>query len=270
MADGAPAAPPPPAAWHTGVDAEILGHWQNKNYDLSDPGKVAIAATQAAIKAQQFVGLPPDQLLRLPKDAADEAGWKTVHQRLGTPAESKDYDFSAIKFADGTNLEAGFSDAMRGALHKANVSKDAAPEILKAVIKYMDEADASEKTVATSKLAEQKAALKQSWGPKHDENLLAAKQGARRLGVDPDTVAALEGVVGYDKIMEMFRKIGHGTSEDTFHDGRTAAPATQQSAQARVKELEKDDAFQKRLFSGDAAAAREFHALMEQVAGVVA
>jgi hypothetical protein len=260
-----------PPAWHNGVDATILGHWQNKNYDLSDPAKVAIAATQAAIEAQRFVGAPPDQLVRLPKDTNDAAGWDAVHQRLGTPREAKDYDFAGIKFGDGTELEAGFTDAMRGALHKARVSKDAAPEVVKAVIKYLDDADATDGIAKANTLTDQKKALKDSWGTRHDENLLAAKQAARRLGVDPETVAALENVVGYDKVMEMFRKIGAGTNEDTFVEGRgPGAPATQQSAQARMEELKADEAWRKRLFAGDAAAKREFHALMEQISGVAA
>lgn len=275
MTDTPPPAPspaPPPAAWHSGVDAGVVSAWTNKGYDLADPVKTATAMWEQYKNLESHMGVPPERLIRLPKDAADEAGWKSVRQRLGVPAEAKDYDFNGIKFGDGTDLEAGFTDAMRGALHKAGVAKDSAPEVVKAVIKYLDDADASEKTVATSKLAEQKAALAKSWGTKADENMLAAKQGARRLGVTPETVAALENVIGYDAIMEMFRKIGAGTSEDTFvgSGNRTGDPTTQQGAQARLDELKKDDGWVKRLMGGDITTRREFDALMEQIAGVVA
>ena len=47
MADPAPVAPPaapgapplsaPPPAWHTGVEADFLGTWQNRGIDYSDP-----------------------------------------------------------------------------------------------------------------------------------------------------------------------------------------------------------------------------------------
>ena len=259
--------------WHQGVDAAILGHWQNKAYDLSDPAKVAIAATQAAIEAQRFVGVPPDQLLRLPKDTTDAAGWDTVHQRLGTPKEAKDYDFTGVKFSDGSELDDNFSTAMRSALHKARVSKDAAPEIVKSVIKFFDDADKSEASIRQSTLDSQKGELKKSWGTRHDENLLQAKQGARRLGIDPETINALENVLGYDKIMEMFRKVGAGSNEDTFVDGGVggnSVPATQEAAIARLAELQSDKAWVDRLFKGDVSARRELDALNQQIAGVAA
>ena len=31
-----------------GIDAEIIGHWQNKNWKIEDPKEVAIAATTPA------------------------------------------------------------------------------------------------------------------------------------------------------------------------------------------------------------------------------
>lgn len=260
-----------PPAWHNGVDAGVLSAWQNKGYDLSDPVKTTAMMWDQYSHLQRSVGMPAERVVYLPKDAADEAGIKSFRQKIGIPADAKEYSFDGVKFADGTELEAGFTDAMRGALHKAGVPRDAAGDLVKSVIKYLDDADAAEKTVATSKLDDQKKALKTSWGTRHDENLLAAKQGARRLGVDPETVNALENAIGYDKVMEMFRKVGAGTSEDTFHEGRnTGAPATAATAQARLDELKRDDAWQKRLFAGDATTAREFHALMEQIAGVVA
>lgn len=258
-----------PPAWHNGVDAGVLAAWQNKGYDLTNPLTTATKMWEQYAHLESHLGAPADRIIRLPKDAADEAGWTSTYRRLGMPAEAKDYDFSAVKFADGTDLEAGFTDAMRGALHKARVSKDAAPEVVKAVIKYLDDAAAAEGTTKAQTLTEQKDALKKSWGPRHDENLLAAKQAVRRLGLDPETVAALEGVIGYDKVMEMFRKVGVGSNEDTFHAGREPGnPATQQGAQARLEELQKDAGWVNRLMSGDVTARKEFNALTEQISGV--
>jgi|SRR5882672_4714245 len=271
MAEAAATTTTTTAPWHQGVDAETLGFWQNKGYDLADPKTFATKITEQYRNAERHLGVPADQLLRLPKDATDQDGWKTVHQRLGVPKEAKDYDLAGIKFGDGTELEAGFVDGMRTALHQAAVSKDKAPEVVKAVIKYLDDADKAETDTRTTKLNEQKETLKKSWGPKHDENLLAAKQGARRLGVEPETVAELEKLVGYDKVMEMFRKVGAGTSEDTFHEGRTTgSPPTADSAKARLDELQNDAAWRTRLFAGDATANREFIALTEQIVGISA
>lgn len=259
--------------WHQGVDTAVVAAWQNKGIDLADP-KVALSKMwEQYSNLEKHMGVPADRLVRLPKDAADEEGIKAFRQKLGVPNEAKDYDFAGIKRADGADVDAALSDTMRGALHKAGVPKDAAPEVIKAVVKHLDDTRAADDTARASKLAEQKGELQKSWGPKHDENLLAAKQGARRLGVEHETVAALESLIGYDKVMEMFRKVGAGTSEDTFHTaGRSGADGapTADTAKARLDELRNDPAWRTRLFAGDATAKREFYTLTEQIAGAVA
>src|SRR5881394_756652 len=63
--------------------------------------------------AEKLVGVPADQVLRVPKDAADEKGWNAVWSRLGKPTDAKGYDFSDIKFADGTAPDATFVETMR-------------------------------------------------------------------------------------------------------------------------------------------------------------
>jgi hypothetical protein len=139
-----PPPPPPQAPWYEGkADAETIGHWDNKGWKKDDPAAIAIEATKAARELQKHFGVPADQLLKLPKDSADDAGWKAVYSRLGVPSEPKEYDFSGVKFKDGTELEAAFSDTMRAALHSARVPKDKASTVVKAVVDYLDGADAA-------------------------------------------------------------------------------------------------------------------------------
>ncbi len=260
------------APWYDGkADAETLGHWQNKLSPdvLKDPVQVALEMTRRHRESEKFIGAPADQILRLPKDAKDEAGWKDVWTRLGAPKEAKDYDFSAVKFADGTAIEDSFAEAIRQTAFAQHVPKDTATAFAQSVVKFMEGADASEKAELGAKLATEKAVLAKDWGPNADLNRLTAMQGAKRLGVTPDEINALENVVGYAKIMEMFRKIGAGTSEDTFVEGKGGGnPTTAHSATARLAELQSDQAWAKRLLAGDAAARREFTTLTEQIAGV--
>jgi hypothetical protein len=257
--------------WHQGVEPEILGHWQNKGYDLGDPKNVAIEVTKQARELQKHFGVPADQLLRLPKDASDEAGWKGVYSRLGVPAEAKDYDFAAVKRADGADLDPALSDALRASLHKARVGKDAAPEVVKAVVKSLDDSAAAAAADKTAKLNAEKAELAKLWGQNADMNRLQAMQAVKRLGVAPEVVAKLEGELGYAGVMEMFRKIGAGTSEDSFIQGDKGggAPATMDGAKARMAELQADQAWTKRLLAGDVAARREFDTLTKQISGYV-
>lgn len=259
--------------WHHGVDAAILGHWQNKSYDLSDPGKIAIEATKGHLEAQSKLGIPANQLLRLPADASDEAGWKGVYAKLGVPADAKEYDFAAIKYANGNPLEESLVDTMRAALHGARVSKDRATDVIKAVVKLRDDASAGEGTERAAKLESERATLKRDWGNNYDFNHLKAMEGARRLGVDAAAIQQLEQQLGYSKVMEMFRKVGAGTSEDAFVEGaRTrpdGLPATREGAAAMLKEKMADtEGWAKRLMAGDPQAKREFKDLTKLATGL--
>lgn len=258
--------------WYDGkADAETTGYWQNKGWKADDPVTIALEATKAAREAQKFVGVPADQLIRLPKDAKDEAGWNAVWGRLGKPKEAKEYDFSAVKRADGTAIDEAFAETIRQTAFANHVPKDAATAFAQSVVKHLEGSEVSKAAELASKVGEQKANLAKSWGPKAEENLLTAKQGARRLGVSPEEIAALEKTVGYDKVMEMFRKIGAGTSEDSFVEGKAPGSAkTAESAQARLNELMADPAWGARLTKGDAEAKREFNALTEQITGISA
>lgn len=264
-------APTPQAPWYEGkADAETLGYWQNKAWKSDDPVNIALEATKAAREAQKFVGAPPERLIRLPADAKDEAGWKDVWSRLGAPKEAKEYDFSAVKRADGTPIDESLAETIRQAAFTSHTPKETAAAIAASLVKHLDGQKASQDAETASKVAAEKAALAKSWGVNEAENRLTATQGAKRLGVTPEQVQALENTIGYAGVMEMFRKIGAGTSEDTFVDGNNAAPKTAGSAQARLTELMADQAWGKRLLAGDVSARREYESLTEQITGISA
>lgn len=263
-----PTPTPAPAPWYQGkLDAEFVGHAQNKGWKLDDPATLAVEALRAHREAEKFVGVPADQLLRLPKDAKDEAGWNSVWQRLGVPKDAKEYDFSGVKFADGSAIDEAFADRMRQASIANKIPKDAATAYVKSVAEFMEQQDKLEADQTASKIAEEKATLAKSWGPNAEFNKLTAMQGAKRLGVTPEDVQALEKQIGYARVMEMFRKVGAGTTEDTFVESRAGGESrTVESAQARLNELMADPAWGKRLTGGDAQARREFDALTMQIA----
>jgi len=53
-------------------------------------------------EAEKFVGAPAAQLLRVPRNDADEAAGIPCGRASGSPPDAKQYDFSDIKFTDGT------------------------------------------------------------------------------------------------------------------------------------------------------------------------
>lgn len=259
--------------WYEGkVSTEVLGFWQNKAYDLKDPVTVAVESGKAAFELQKHFGAPADQIIRMPKDAADAAGWKAVHQRLGVPAEAKEYDFANLKRAGDKDVEPWLADTLRNALHAANVPKDVAPRAYADILKGLDSADTAKAAADAAKLADEKTALAKEWGVNGEFNKLTAMQGARRLGVTPEDVQRFESVLGYQRTMEIFRKIGAATTEATFVSppGPGGMPTTLAGAESRKAELMSDTAWRDRYLKGDAAAVREMAQLNSQIAGVAA
>lgn len=256
---------PPPAAWHTGIDAEFIGHAQNKGWKLDDPKEAFVAATKQARELERHFGVPADRLVKLPASDAKPEDIRAFHQRLGAPADAKDYDFSTVK-----DLAPTVADALRAAAFDRGLSKDAALTVAQSVVKAIDGLNAAQAAEATAKIAEQKTKLKESWGASFEYNKLKAMDGARRLGMTPETVAAFENMIGYDGIMETLRKIGVGTGEDTFVDRGIATNGqvtTKEGAVARKKELMADPAWVDRYLKNGAAEKREMTALNMMITG---
>lgn len=259
--------------WFDGLDAETIGHWDNKGWKKDDPKALATELTKAWKGLERHFGAPADRIIRLPEKADDEAGWSAVRQKLGAPKEAKEYDFSTVKFSDGTELEQGFTDTMRSVLYKAGASKDAATDVVKSVVKFMDDADAAETAARAAKIQADQSALKQEWGQNFDFNRLTAMQGVKRaIGGDDaaaqSVVDAMQNAIGYKATMEFWRKIGAGTSESTFHDGGTTGnPTTMQGAIARKSELERDPEWSARYLKGSPKEVAEMNALIQLIAG---
>jgi hypothetical protein len=252
------------------VPNETLGWWQNKGLELGNPKEFALHLTEQYRAAERHIGVPPDQLLRLPQANASEADRKAFWQKLGVPAEARDYDFSAVRFADGTELNQVFADGMRSAFAQANVSKDKAASIMNAIVKFEEGKEAAEAATFAANLEAERAKLNVNWGSNKDFNLLTAMNGARRLGITDEQVNALRSTLGEYQTMEMFRRIGAATTEDTFVEGSqaTGAPTTLAAAEAEMARLQQDDAWVKRLLAGEVEARRQFEGLTQQITGV--
>lgn len=264
----APPAPPPAQPWHTGIDAELIGHAQNKGWNINDPKEAFAASSKAARELEKHFGVPPEQLLKMPKADAKPEDIKAFWGKLGA-VDAKDYDFSTIKRGD-KDLDPALADALRTAMAETYTPKDKATAIAAKIIKVLDDQDTQRGTLDAAKLAEEKAKLAADWKNNHDFNLLKAMEGARRLGISPEAVKALENVVGYASVMEAMRKVGMATREDTFIERGTntgGVPTTREGAVARKAELMTDNDWVGRYLKGGAAEKREMDAINTMIDG---
>lgn len=257
-------------SWLDAVDGEVKGFWANKGWD-TDPHKLAVQATAAYREAEKFIGVSPDQIVRLPK-AGDANAQKALWQRLGMPAEATGYDFAGVKFADGTDPEASFIEQFRGAAHAHGLSADAAKGMAGAMVKYLDGVKTGESADEAAKLQAERDALQRNWGANMDANKFIASQAVARLGLKPETVAALESVVGYSQVMEMFRDIGTRIGEHTYVSGNNPqnnGVMSVDQAKARQAELKQDPTWVRGYLNGDNDKVREMTSLNTIIAGAM-
>lgn len=271
----APVVTPDAGPWYKGkADDRIVGAWQNNfPQHVSDPAALAIAATTSWLEAQKALGVPADQILRVPTKDDDAAGWANVHKRLGRPDDAKDYVF---KDAKGADLDPALTDFLRSAAHKANLSKGAAAQMAAELVKFSETQTNTAKAEYDAKLAEGKSELAKNWGSNHAANMEVAKTGAAALGVDREMVISLEQTFGYAKVMEMFRNVGSKTSEGKFVDpgkgsgNNGGGPMTLQQAIAKKEALFADQEWMARAAKNERGAMLELEAVERIMAASMA
>lgn len=278
MADPTPAPGPAPGVvtppvgdpWYKGkVDDATLGYLQSRGLHDKPLEEVALASIKAHQEATKLLSAPPSELVRIPSKADDPA-WAAVYQRLGAPADPKEYDFSALKDAKDQPLAADLVDFVRGQAAALHLSKEGALALGQSILKQTEGRDASQRTELQAKLDEQVKVLKASWGSNFEANKFVASQGAQGLGLTAQEVAQLEGLVGYDRIMEAFRKVGSLAGEDKFVKGNTGnGVMTREEAVSRKAELMSDAAWKGRYLGGGKAELREIMALNQIIIGGV-
>jgi len=270
----APAPNPAPAPWYGDkVDATTIGFWQNKGIDANDPVAVATKLTEFYRNSERFVGAPPEEMIRIPKPNAPEADIRSYWQRIGVPAEAKDYDLSGIKLTDGGELDSGFVDMFRSAAHAARVPKEMASGMMQAFVKHMEQNDAAELAERTAIIKGQQEALDKNWGTNKNYNMAVAERTLADLGkaagLTPeqtkqgwDAISA-GGHIGGAFAMEMLRTIGAKMGEAPFvgsqpGQGMDNKTMSKSQALAEIESLKKDRGFYDKLMKQDTEAKRRW------------
>lgn len=234
-----PPPPPPPAAdpWHKGLDPIVLGRAQNKGWDVTDPVKAFVAATQAYDNVEKLVGAKPEQLVRWP-DKPDSPEWADIKTRLGVPPEAAQYDLSGVKFSDGTGFGPEYTAKMQAEFHKLGIPKDQAIGIASMIARIAEEDSKVEDAGVNEARAAADARLKQNWGPLYEANRIVARLGMQASGLTAEEVDQMEGVLGKDRVMEHFRQVGASTQEGRWiaGGGGGGAVMTLQMAEAKLQD----------------------------------
>jgi hypothetical protein len=258
--------------WYSGkLDDAGVGYLQTRGIHDKSPEEVALNVIKAHREAQVLLRAPQEQLLNVPKDASDEAGWNAVHTRLGRPEKPDGYAFEGRKGPDGKDRDEGLAKAFRDTAFKRGVPKDAAEALWKSAREVLEHQETSTATVRKEAGEQDKRELDAEWGLNAAALRVTAMNAAQRLGFTPDTVNALEGQVGYKGVMKMFAQLGQMMGEDKHVLGNPNVNngiVTKEQAIHKMTQLKTDKEWTKRYLNGDAEAKREFAALTRVMSGV--
>lgn len=224
--------------WYDGLGLkdEDVGYIQNKKW--SSPVDVITGYKNL----EKFHGVPADQLIKLPKDFADEKAMGEVYNRLGRPENKDGYEFKA---PEGIKLDEDRMNWAKEVSHKIGLNKAQHAALIQATLEYegglMSEAEKEIQRIT----GEQLEGLKKEWGDAFPEREALGKRAVKAfLPGDADQKAALmnsiESAIGTAAMLKLFANIGEKMGEDKIHssnDGDRPFGYTPQQAKADIESL---------------------------------
>jgi len=240
MADAAvtePVVTPPPTQWWSGLDDVHKGHVQSKGWDKLDPAAAAVAAAQAHREAQQYVGAPASELLRIPKQE-DAAGQVAFWEKLGAQKDKAGYKLDDVKYADGTPLKPALVDSLTAAAAELHMPVEMFTRFATKVVQYQEGEQKAELASRQVAIQAEREKLATNWGAQADVNKFVAGRAVAALNIPPEAVTALENAAGYAATMEMFRDLGVRLGEAKFVTGASGGDNVMSREQAIARRAE--------------------------------
>jgi hypothetical protein len=263
-----PATPPaaPPAPFYDGFKNPDVKTWvASKGY--ADPEAVA----QSAWHFEKLHGVPPDQLLKLPKVGADAAEWGPVYDKLGRPKDAASY---TIPVPDGD--DGAFAKTASAWFHETGLTQSQAEKLAAKWNEHIGGLTKTQTETQTAKHTEEVGRLKAEWGPQFDSNSILADRAGAEFGMTTEQLQALKQAMGPAAAMKFLHAIGSKVGSDAAiigGDGKTPGfgGMTPAQAQAKIAELQKDKGFAARfnhsdVSSRDRAEAREEMSRLHKIA----
>lgn len=204
--------------WFSTLSEEDRGYLANRGLDKKTAVEAAAETIKAHREAERKLGLPADQVVRFPKDAADP-GWNDVYQRLGAPKDKTGYTLDDVKFKDGAPASNEYKEWVRGIADELHLPVAAAQTIAQRFISYAEDDQAASAAELASARATAEVDLRRSWGGEYEKNMFLATKGAEQLGLTKDMIDAVATQIGVVKAMSEFVTLGSRMAEPAFHGG---------------------------------------------------
>lgn len=243
------------AEWYEGLDAETLAHATTKGWNVPDAAVAAAAAVKAHFGAEKLIGHPADQVLKLPKDAADPA-FQGVYDRIFSMVAAKtpeDYKFDGIDIPEDDQKRVR-DLAVKHKLPPA-VALDFAADLSARTRGAAETATAAAETTKAANVAHLRAA----YGADHDFKLFGAQRAVEAAGLPASILAHIMTLPQeeYRKGMDALVALGQKMNEVPMHRG-TGTPLvdptlglTPDAARERLKTYTTDAGLRAKFTAGD-------------------
>ena len=246
----------PTTDWLSGAPDDITGFVQNKGW------KTPVDAITSYKQLEKHMGTPADKLLRLPDfDKADPAEVGQFYNKLGRPADPSGYEIPVPEGVDGS-----FAEAARVKFHELGLTAKQAKELTEWTNQYGQGVVSQQQETYKETIAAENESLRKEWGSAYDQEIGAAKNAAKALGLSPEKIDKMEQSLGFADLMRTMANIGKRIGEDKFVSGDVTGGngvLTPAGAQARIKQLQGDKEWTAKYLSGNIQTRAEMERLMQ-------
>lgn len=257
--------------WFSTLDADTQAHITGKGWEKLEPAAAAAEASKAHLAAQKFIGVPAEQLLKLPKDASDPTFQAAYDRIFGmVPARTaEDYKF------EGVELPEGDQKRIRDLAVKHKLPPAVALDFAADLSARTRDAVAVETSGKETTKAANVAHLRAAYGADHDFKLFGAQRAVEAAGLP---ASILEHIMtlpqeDYRKGMDALVALGQRMNEVPMHRG-TGAPLvdptlglTLEAAAERLKAYTTDAGLRAKFIANDTETVANWTKLTAIVAG---
>lgn len=229
--------------WYEGIEEQpIKDYMKEKNY--ANPYEAA----RAAWNANKLNKITPDVEAVLSGKATPEQE-ANFYKQMGRPDTPEAYKFAPEA---GVEVDPSLMQFGKNLFHKMGLNEAKATEAFKQWQEFAVKSNAAITEQQRVQNDTDLAALKTTWGPDLEANRAAGSRAVAALGIKPDLIERVEKHIGSAAIVELLAAIGKKSAEGTFQGGGVQTDPndpntmTKEAAQARIAQLQNDQAFQKK------------------------
>jgi len=205
--------------------------------NINDVGSLA----KSYVHAQRMVGADK---IPLPGSNSTDDDWIKVYDKLGRPADIKDYDVTMPDMFDGN----GF----RESIHAAGLNQKQAASIAQFIHSQSEAANEKLNAYQEQARLDTEAELRQEYGKTFDDKIKRAQSTAKYLLGSKGDPSSKDNILGnirladgrmlgdHPDIIRMFEAMSHEIAEDDLDGVTTESAMTPQDAQEEIDTIQAD------------------------------